>query len=174
MCLPHDPTCSHSLAATVPPRNSGCLISSRALTSTGSCQQELIKKNPNQPLSFCFLPQLLKFPPAASKRITRLRCTSPAVTLLSPHGSARAGRESASIQLARAEVSSRDHFVLVQWYFYCNMFVYPLASWAPAWEAPSQGCGGVLHDPMPQIRPRAQSCAQAAKFSTPHPAPASL
>lgn len=44
----------------------------------------------------------------------------------------RAGRASAGIQLARVEVSSREHIVLVQWYFYCNIFAYPLASWAPA------------------------------------------
>lgn len=44
MCLPHNPTRSHLLAVTVPPGNPGCLISSCALTSTGSCQQELVKK----------------------------------------------------------------------------------------------------------------------------------
>lgn len=32
--------------------------------------------------------------------------------------------------------------MLVQWYFYCNMFVHPLASWAPAREAPSLWGGG--------------------------------
>lgn len=66
------------------------------------------------------------------------------VTLLSPPSSARAGRESASTQLARVEVSSQDHDMLVHWYFCCSMFVYPLLSWAPAWEAPSRGSTGVF------------------------------
>jgi len=40
--------------------------------------------------------------------------------------------------------------------------------------SPVPGLQGLLHDPVLEIRPRAQSCAQAAKFSIPHPAPPSL
>lgn len=69
LCLPH----ALSLAVTVPPGNSGCLISSRPHPSLGSHQQELVKtQTSNQPFSCCFPSRLLTFPPAASKQITRL------------------------------------------------------------------------------------------------------
>lgn len=111
-----------------PPGNAACLSSSRALTSPGSWQQELVKK-PKPTAFVLFSTPALKISSCHQQADNK---ASLHITSGDSPVPPRAGRASAGIQLARVEVSSRDHLVLVQWYFYCNMFAYPLASRPPA------------------------------------------